>query len=64
MKKFSIIIILILLFSAFSTEQAFAHGNENSSAPDLHPLFVMLEFILIVWFSFKFSNWLAVIDVA
>jgi bacteriorhodopsin len=50
------IIVLILMFPV----AALAHvdGKHSERAPDLHPIFVLIEFAVVLWIGYLISCWL------
>lgn len=39
---------------------AWAHeGNAAARAPDLHPVFVLAEFVIVLWLGYRIAGWLS-----
>ncbi|MFC4767398.1 hypothetical protein [Effusibacillus consociatus] len=53
-KKIALTCIFIFLW--MFPKQAFAHGDSASTAPDMHPLLVGLEFIVLVSIGYFVAN--------
>lgn len=63
MRKYLKYILLSLTAYFFAFTEVFAHeeGATNQSAPELHPILVVLEFAITLWIGYKIAKWLSAI---
>lgn len=52
------VLLVSLLMWLIFTSIAFAHDSQ-SAAPDMHPLFVLLEFIVVLYLGASVAKWLS-----